>query len=70
MSRLKNQQPWAVEVLVKMLELKLAKRDVAKQLKMNYVQFCNIINGNVIQSMYKERIINHVNKLYEKKRDN
>ena len=65
--RLKNQPEWAVDVLKKMLELRLAKKDVAVMLKINRNQFYNIMNGNVINTTHKNRIIECVNKLYEKR---
>jgi hypothetical protein len=65
--RFEKQQDWAIEVVKKLVELRMTKKDVADILAMNYTQLCGTLSGCRISQIDKQRIINVVETLYRER---
>lgn len=47
---------WSKEVQKKLIDMDMSKKDLARELKVNYTQICNVLSGYVNNETIQEKI--------------
>lgn len=47
---------WSKEVQKKLIDMDMSKKDLARELKVNYTQICNVLSGYVYNETIQEKI--------------